>query len=257
MPRFFAFASVLIFERTVLFGHSPSKGKLHLRTVHPMNNKNKIAAIALLSLSFLAGAPSAQASTMTYNGGGYGSNVDLKINGDLDSVFAGQLLITLDAQSAVAFCVDLFSPLSRTTYNTTLGSPVTFTNGGRAAWIVENYAQNITTNAAAAAVQLALWEVVHDNGSGLSAGIIRAASTVSSSLKMEANNIVAASLGQSSNNATILYNTFASSGAKAQTLIVYTPPTSEVPEPSSVAMLSIGAAGIGFGVYRKRKTSKR
>lgn len=218
-----------------------------------MKNKNKIAAIALLSLSFLAGATSAQASTMTYNGGGYGSVVDLKVNSDAERVFAGQLLITLDMKNAVAFCVDLFSPLSQGSYSTVQGSPLTFANGGRAAWILENYAQNITTNSAAAAVQLALWEVVHDNGTGLSSGIIRAASTVSTSLKMEANNIVAASVGQSSNHATILYNTFPS-GAKAQTLIVYTPNASEVPEPSSVAMLSIGAVGIGLGVYRKRKS---
>ncbi|BDC48765.1 hypothetical protein F183_A10810 [Bryobacterales bacterium F-183] len=221
------------------------------------NNKNKIAAFALLSLSFLASATSAQASTLTYNGGGLGTGVDLKVNGSYESVFAGQLLITLDAKDSIAFCVDLFAPLSRGSYSTITGSPVTYTNGNRAAWIVENYGLNITTNAMAAAVQLALWEVVHDGGNGLGTGIIRSTNSMSSSLKADANSIIAASLGKSSNNATILYNTFPS-GLKAQTLIVYTPPTSaEVPEPSSIAMLSIGVAGLGFGVYRKRKASNR
>jgi len=218
------------------------------------NIKNKIAAFALLSLSIVAGAPAAQASTLTYTGLGYGSNVDLVVNTQPETVFAGQIRVTIDTVNAIAYCVDLFSSLELGSYANVQGSPSAFANGGRAAWIVENYALNIASNASAAAVQLALWEVVHDNGTGLSTGSIVGASTLNATLASDANKIIAASLGQSSNNATILYNTY-SSGKKAQTLIVYTPPTSEVPEPSSIAMLGIGIVGIGFGVYRKRQTS--
>lgn len=92
-----------------------------------------------------------------------------------EDAYAVQILVTANGTPAIAFCVDLFTGISLETYNAICGSPADYTNGLRAAWIVATYGPVVTANLDAAALQLALWDVVHVSGDGLSAGRVQMA----------------------------------------------------------------------------------
>ncbi len=210
-------------------------------------------ALPALAAAFLCSCITAQASALTLTGEGFGGAVDVVASGAAETVFAGQLKVTVDGRSMIAFCVDFFGPISHATYNNSTGDPSGYANGVRAAWILENYAAAITTNFQAQAMQLALWDVAVDNGNGLGAANFAVASSVSSSLKAAADAIVLASAGRSSNYATILYNTVPLPGGHVQTLITT---ESSVPEPSAAAMFGLGCALMGVALRRRKRVSK-
>lgn len=209
--------------------------------------------LAIFTSALAACGVTLSASPLTYTGGGLGSAVTVSANGQNATVFAGQLNVTLDGNSMIAFCVDFFAPLRRQTYDNVTGPVSNYNNGGRAAWILETYARSLTSNEQAAAVQLALWDVVHDQGNGLGAGSFALVANAANTLRMAADAIVQASANHTSSNATILYNTSPATGAKAQTLIVtHGEPCSDVPEPSTYAMLGLGAGLIGVAAFRRK-----
>jgi hypothetical protein len=205
------------------------------------------AGLLLFSLSL---PQISQASTITVYGTGFGrTNVSMLLNGSSTPVseYAIEILIRKEGVNWIAYCVDLFTSIGFGTYNTTMGSPGGYPNGLRAAWIYENYAHLVTTNQQAAALQVALWDVVHDGGDGLSVGNIRLSAS-ESALLASANAIVAASAGKTSWNATILYNQVISTGAPAQTLI--TSGQMSTPEPTTLGMT--GAALLALGMLRRK-----
>ncbi len=84
-----------------------------------------------------------------------------------------------------AFCVDRFAYIGTGDYNVNLAAPNTVTNGERAAWMLHdvlpqiNAAPNvIDQQQMAAALQLAIWDVVHDGGDGFSLGRIQMSSAL-------------------------------------------------------------------------------
>lgn len=201
------------------------------------------------SLLLVLAAISASASSLTLNSVGLGSTVSVTGNGQTYNVFAGQLKLTVDGQSLIGFCVDLYAKIGYQSYTTVIGAPASYTNGEQAAWIVQAYGPKVSTSLQAAALQLALWDVVHDNGNGLTAGSLILNASPGSSLLAAAEAIVQASQGKSSTHAAIFYNTSAT-GYHAQTLIAS---TNDVPEPSAVAMLSAGGALVVIARLRRRQ----
>lgn len=209
-----------------------------------------------LGLVVLAMAPfgRADASTMTVRGLGYHEYpVPLAIDGLTPrNVVAGEIMVNLDGDNLLAYCIDLFTSLGYQTYSTTLGDPLGYTGGGRAAWIYDNYAAEVETNASAASLQLALWDVVHDGGDGLNRGRIQLASSVSGILRTATEGIISASAGQSSDRASILYNLSLANGTRAQTLITSRRgpdpdmPNEEVPEPSTFWLAGGALVGLYF-----------
>ncbi len=210
--------------------------------------KNYLPITMLAAVSLLAGATAAEATTITLTGLGYYQTIPLIVNTTTpESAIAGQIRVNVGGTDLIAFCVDLFTNIGFSTYNTILGTPSSYGGGERAAWIYENYNPGVNTDEAGAALQLALWDVVHDGGDGLSAGNVQLDPAGSASLRAVASAIVSASAGHSSSNATILYNT-SFEGAPAQTLITSFIAT---PEPGTWLMMAAGLCLTGFGRRRR------
>lgn len=205
----------------------------------------------LLALCIGLCAPSAQAGILTLQGSGLGGSVPLTLNATVENVFAGQLFGNLDGRSIVAYCLDLFTGIDYIAYNTTTGPPSGYSNGGRASWILENYGGSVNGNDSAIALQLALWDVVHDGGDGLSVGSVILDVSASATIRNAARDIILASFGHSSNNATILNNVNPSTGYFAQTLITYDPSLA-TPEPSTYGLMGVGLTVVLARWKRKR-----
>lgn len=196
-----------------------------------------------------------QAGSIQLTGVGYGRpDVQMVIaNGPTQSEYGTEIFVTRDGSSYLAYCVDLFTTIGFNTYQNSTGSPDTYLNGGRAAWLFETYSGLVRSNDDAAALQVALWDVVHDGGDGLGTGVIRLG-TSETALGVAANSLVASSLGRSSMNAAILYNFDYGMGQQRQTLISYAlapPPTGvETPEPATMLLIGAGLAGV-FAISRR------
>lgn len=203
----------------------------------------------------MAMAVGLQAGSIQVTGVGYGRpDVEMVIaNGPAHDVYATEIYVTREGGSYIAYCVDLFTTIGFDTYQSSTGTPDTYLNGGRAAWLFETYAGLVRSNDDAAALQVALWDVVHDTGDGLGMGVIRLG-TSEAALGIAANLLVASSLGRSSMNAAILYNFDLGSGQERQTLISYAmappPPGVETPEPATMLLIGAGLAGV-FAISRR------
>lgn len=209
---------------------------------------------ATAGILLAASMGSASAASITVTGIGYGrTDVPMYLNGSTTSSthYAVEILVNVGSTPYIAYCVDLFTSIGFGTYDSTIGSATTYINGQRLAWVYSTYAAGVVNNDQGAAVQLALWDIVHDNGDGLAAGNIQVVPTYSATVINLANSIIAASVGQSSNNATFLHNTVVSTGAPAQTLI--TAYAAQVPEPSTTALMGLGTLLTAFGWFRGRK----
>lgn len=107
-----------------------------------------------------------QASPVTFNGMGLNQAVSYKLSEIDKSNKAGQILITFQNQNLTAYCVDLNNTV-KSAWDATPAT-VDFINGGRAAaFLYDTYAPSVDTALKAAALQVAIWEVVTDFGGSL------------------------------------------------------------------------------------------
>ena len=162
---------------------------------------------------------------------------------------AGVFLITLDATyQRVALCVDYFTGIDAgVNYRSNLAALNSISNGLRIAWLIENALPSATTQLAGAALQLAIWDIVHDNADGFDLGSIRQATstgnTWSPALLNAAINYETISAGKTSTNAWIYLNIDPATGLPVQDLIspIYgTGPA--LPEGGSLTLVASGAA---------------
>lgn len=211
---------------------------------------NKILNSFLLVSAFVTAA---NATPITITGVGLGRNASMLLNGSTTpgNHYAVEIMVNKAGTIFIAYCIDLFTSIGINTYNNTTGLPDSFTNGLRAAWLYNTYAPTVNTNDLGAAVQVALWDIAHDGGDGLGAGNIRLAAT-ETSLRTVADGMITASLGHTSMNATILYNTSLTNGTPAQTLIT-AQAAYETPEPMTMALVG-GALCLLARIGRRRRT---
>lgn len=158
---------------------------------------------------------------------------------------AGAMSATLDGiQSFDAYCVDsLHAPLIGSSY------PVTATalpnaglaNSARLAYLYETFAPTVDNADKGAGLQLALWDVLVDNGDGLSAGQFRASSVTTTMNQAAA--YLSSSVGHSGS---ATWYQGVPGANQPQGLIGANP----VPEPASLATLSIAAVAL---LRRRRK----
>ncbi len=247
----------------------------------------KLTKICLLALLFSA---SGFASNFLMPAGvdwARGGSVWLREDGhDVNAYFAGVIFITLNEDGQLFYrdtlCVDLFTDIYLgVNYDTSILHPnqVPGKNLNRVSWLVDNAlmptqgpiyssllpAQDWVYSAAqGAGIQLAIWDIVHDNGDGFSAGRLQAVTdpghptdpTVLAWAQFYEN----ASFNRSSDLSFIYVNVDLGNGQPAQMLAgprFLDGGPHPNPEPATVLLVASALAAVVVSVKRKRTAEAR
>lgn len=214
-----------------------------------------------ISLTLLSALP-AVANTIIVSGtdSALGEDVYIYDNGTNKSVWSGGIDIKVNGYTRLAFCIELLVEINLATYNTTLDFSDSSSNIRRVAWLLQN--QYPTSADAGAGFQLAVWDIMTDNGDGFSAGLVRKASSGTATKKAVLDDAVAyesASKNQSSSVEFVVYHNFTAQGVAVQTLMGRWPtdggPIPETPEPAAIVMIVSGLVLIGLGRLRRTRRS--
>lgn len=175
--------------------------------------------------------------------------IEINLNNTTASLRAGQIGVLMDGSiPALMYCAD---PLVWLAGGPTPVTPVPdtlFTNGGRLAWLYNTYNPTVNSSWRAAALQLAIWEIVMDNNNDdLSGGSIRTTANTSANIVSLANSMLQASVGQSSTG--IVFWVPNQGSSTSQTLL--SAASVAAPEPSAALLLGVGL--VALGVMRRRK----
>jgi len=196
----------------------------------------------------------------TYNVG------DMLTNGQLavaqqtinEAVPAGVMNLIVDGSLRVdAFCVDYFVLINQGNHNVNLFGQDAITGGGRIQWMLLNTLPTINAQAnatlkrqQAAALQLAIWDIVHDNGDGFTAGRLQqstnAANLTDSIVLSNATTYLAASLGRTALGGVVYVNV---QGITTSQRLM----SDGVPEPATYALLGGGLVAMGLLGRRSRR----
>ena len=209
--------------------------------------KNKVSAIAvvLLMLSSLASA-----DWMNYNGVGLNEIVTTHSPGLLAdglTVYAGQEYVNFDGNNYIGYCVDLNH------YSTSadvIVKPVTEYAGGvrgrEIAYLFNTYASGVTTGSQAAALGVAIWELVAETTSTLDVTSGYFYITGNDGVAADANVLLADadnhSLYSVLNMPVVFYS------PTAQSFVVAG--ENDIPEPATMSLLALGSL-----VILRRKTA--
>jgi hypothetical protein len=174
--------------------------------------------------------------------------------------WVGGVDVIVDSTSRLVFCVDLFTDIYlNNTYSTILGLPDT-PNLQRVGWLLENRA--ITSPVVGAAMQLAIWDIVSDNGDGFApdTGRVTQSTDVNHPTLQGVLDAAVAfetdSLGMSSPRG-IVYHNATFDGIPVQNLMGGAVndggPQPTAPEPAPVILIGAGLALILAGKRRKSR----
>lgn len=215
----------------------------------------KVAGAAIL-LAVLGTTSSLQAGTITLTGfdAARSGSVSYKVSGTNYTETVGGLLANYNGVSiSPVFCVDWYTSIGFSTYSSV---PTAALNAreARVAWLYVNLISSVTTAVKGEAFQLAIWDIIHDGGDGLSAGSIRSNSSTPSLVRSSVASYLSASLGQSVFTGNYFYSNVAADGTPRQRLVGAPWPT-EVPEPSTYAIMAVGLGMVIFG--RRKRPIKR
>ncbi len=182
-------------------------------------------------------------SYMTFNGMGLSSQVRLHASGLLADNLktpAGQLKVTYENTDYLAYCVDLNHYAKSA--NMTPESISVLNNSDMVAWLFDTYAYGVTTGTEAAALNVAIWEVLYETNDAFNAGTGYFWVSENQNVLDEAN-VLLASLDSMPTNYTPSNGLMVLDGLNAQDVVV--------PEPTSLGLLGIGAGC--FIVKRRRR----
>ena len=173
--------------------------------------------------------------------------IEVQVGGNVINTNAGQIGVLIDGYfPALMFCAD---PLTWLAPGPTTVTPVldtSFANGGRLSWLYNTYNPTLTQGWEAAALQLAIWEVVLDNNAdNLNAGQARTTANTPSQVTNLATLMLQASVGQSSTGLTFWVPT-GGPGISQTLLNASFAPITATPEPSNGILLGAGLLMIGF-----------
>jgi hypothetical protein len=222
-----------------------------------------IHTMGWLAAFSLCGTASAATATVTVLSTSLGQNIYFLKDGAVSQSFAGGIVINVNGAQTSTLCADAFTNIAlNDNFQVNLlqaqaldaNDPVRglraahlfMTQYGRITSVV-NSNNSLTLNQAMAALQLAIWDIVHDGGNGLSAGRIRSSSvsgqTTGSAIRNAAAQYISFSLNYQSGpvNAQIFQHV---NGPLAKQQLI------GAPEPGSVFL---AAAGLGALLWRKRR----
>jgi hypothetical protein len=215
----------------------------------------RIVSIVAVLLALALVAPVASAVVLGLDWGLGLSPVRIQFNGHQEDVWAGGLNAYLGGTLGNplppndghyigrVYCVDLHHNINvPTEYEVTLGSTLALANGGRAAWLHNTFAPQVTTATEAAALQLAIWDVVVDNGDGLGTGGFRYITGLGAAAVTSVGSLITSSLGHSS-----VAGYLDAKGEYGQDMI--TP----IPEPATLGLLGFGLVASGLIVRRRQR----
>jgi hypothetical protein len=196
---------------------------------------------------------------LTVDGLGASSLVSVQRNGVGITVPAGQFQIHLSSnpsQSINAFCIDFDH--DGHIYQVEVRS----TNDGLAmgpqlAYLYNKYgAQTLTDNTLAAAIQVAMWDLVDDQGDGLTTGFFQDLSN--DAIAQQAQSLIDEALA-SAGSETNWYDASLNGDApyRGQNMIGGNPPPPpppphDIPEPGTLIILGLGVAGLGAFGWKTR-----
>jgi hypothetical protein len=191
------------------------------------------------------------------------NTVIVNYNGHNVDAYAGTLSATLTGNdvpvgyptSFDTYCIDLNHDIyvgynSPTSYNVSLQPISDLTHGTQVAWLYDHYGTNtyntkVQDSTQAAALQIAMWDVISDGGDGLNNGNFQYAA--SGDIHNYANAYLTAWNGQTSNDATWL-------NAQGDGQNMIGPAMQQnVPEPGVLAFLMSSLAGGGMILMKRRR----
>ncbi len=171
-----------------------------------------------------------QAAEIEFNGMGLNKRVDFTHNGD-HRARAGELMVEFDDQEYTAYCVDLDHRM-KDKWDADF-EPVSFINGGiQVAYLYDMFASMVSTNVEAAALQVAIWEVVEDFGGAIDLAHGDFKLRGHDGIRAVAQGYLDTLPGDLSGYATTSFILASGDCPRSQNLIV--------PEPTTLAMLGLG-----------------
>lgn len=210
-------------------------------------------------LTLLLAALPALPYTITFdpNIPAFHETIPVSINGTVRSMYAGQIGVRFDNNAAaLLFCADPNSFLALGPTEVTPVPDSSYSYGGRLAWLLNTYVPGITSNAEAAGLQLAVWELIVDGSSGnLTTGNFQTTSGTGFIETSVANALLADSVGHTATGVTFWVPTAGPS--TSQTLfgntpfIFSVPPPTQVDEPVNALLMSAGLLLVGALRYRQ------
>lgn len=177
-------------------------------------------------------------------------SIEIKADGNTWNVGAGVGVLLVDGINYIdVLCVNLFRGISlNVAYAAqSIGAGTYDSDGPAAAYLAQTYLPAVSTKIAGAALQLAVWDLIHDSGDGFSAGRVRSTLNTNSSVLAQANTFRQEALGK-----TAAASVFAAAPGAAvfQQQIYLAGNPAQVPEPATFALLGIGL--VAAAMFRRR-----